>query len=146
MLTIHTILHPTDFSERSDYAFCLSCSLAHDYGARLVLLHVIPPPVLVAGGDSVASSIIEDFHHQISDKLGRLQSRYPDVHVEHRLAQGDPVTEILRVAQDSKIDMVVMGTHGLTGLKRVVMGSVAEGVASSATCPVVIVRTPFPHG
>jgi universal stress protein A len=144
MLSIQTILHPTDYSEYSEYAFRLACSLARDYRARLFLLHVIPGPLLIGGGDSVACKIIEKFLDEQRQKLDRLQPSRPTVEVTRQLAQGDPAAEILRVAREINCDMIVMGTHGLTGFKRLVMGSVAEGVTREAHCPVVIVKTPFP--
>jgi nucleotide-binding universal stress UspA family protein len=145
MLTIETILHPTDFSECSAPAFRLACSLARDHGARLVVLHVIPPPILVAGGDNVAAEIIDDFYAQQRGKL--VEVRPPDrgIELKHQLVNGDPVEEILRAARDTNCGMIVMGTHGLSGLKRVLMGSVAEGVTRAALCPVVTVRAPFPQ-
>jgi nucleotide-binding universal stress UspA family protein len=144
MLSIRTILHPTDYSERSEYAFRLSCSLARDYGARLFLMHVIPPPVPVDGGDPVVAKIIREFLDEQRQQLERLRPLDPSVNVAHQLTQGDPAAEILRVAQEIRCDLIVMGTHGSTGLKRLVMGSVAEGVAREALCPVIIVKTPFP--
>jgi nucleotide-binding universal stress UspA family protein len=143
MLSIRTILHPTDYSERSEGAFRLSCSLARDYGAQLVLLHVIPPPYLVDGGDPVVAKIIRGFLDEQRQQLERLRPLDPQVEVTHRLTQGDPPVEILRAAQKINCDLIVMGTHGSTGLKRLLMGSVAEGVAREAHCPVVIVKTPF---
>jgi nucleotide-binding universal stress UspA family protein len=143
MLPIQTVLHPTDFSERSEPAFRLACSLARDYGARLVVLHVIPPPTQVDGGDPVIADMIDDFHHKLNEKLHRLQPADQNVQVQHWLSQGDPVTEILRIANEAKASMIVMGTHGSTGLRRALMGSVAEGVERQASCPVVIVKTPF---
>jgi nucleotide-binding universal stress UspA family protein len=145
MLTIQTILHPTDFSERSEYAFRLACTLARDHGARLVVLHVVPSPILVAGGDPVAASIIEDFQKKEKEKLDEVRAFDPTVQVEHRLAEGEPVREILRVAQEINCGIIVLGTHGLTGLKRLLMGSVAEGIAREAHCPVVMVKEPFPR-
>jgi nucleotide-binding universal stress UspA family protein len=146
MLSIQTILHPTDYSERSEYAFRLSCSLARDYGARLFLLHVIPPPVLVDGGDPVAARSIREFLDEQRQQLERLRPQDPKVEVVHRLTQGDPAAEILGVAREIHCDLIIMGTHGSTGLKRLLMGSVAEGVARKAFCPVVIVKTPFLPG
>jgi nucleotide-binding universal stress UspA family protein len=73
MLAIQSILHPTDFSEGSAPAFRLACSLARDHGAYLIVLHVIPPPILVAGNDLVAARIIEDFHKQQSERLSRVR-------------------------------------------------------------------------
>jgi universal stress protein A len=143
MLSIRTILHPTDYSECSQGAFRLSCSLARDYGARLFLLHVIPPPLLVDGGDPVAGMVITEFLDEQRQRLEQMRPPEPQLEVAHRLTRGDPATEILRVSQEVNCDMIVMGTHGATGLKRVLMGSVAEGVAREARCPVVIVKKPF---
>jgi nucleotide-binding universal stress UspA family protein len=143
MLAIRTILHPTDYSECSEYAFRLSCSLALDYHARLFLLHVIAGPLLIGGNDPVACKIIDEFLDQQRQKLAQLQPSNPDVDVTRQLAQGNPATEILRTAREIDCDMIVMGTHGSTGLKRLVMGSVAEGVTREACCPVLIVKTPF---
>jgi nucleotide-binding universal stress UspA family protein len=143
MLSLRTILHPTDYSERSEGAFRLACSLARDYGARLVLLHVLPTPLLADSGDPVACKIVREFLDEHRQKLDRL--RPPDLKVEvtHRLAEGDPAAEILRVAREIHCDMIIMGTHGSTGLQRLLMGSVAEGVSRAAVCPVVIVKTPI---
>jgi nucleotide-binding universal stress UspA family protein len=142
MKTIRHVLHPTDFSESSRNAFQLACSMARDYGASLIVLHVIPPPVLVGGSDPVACQIIEDFYRQQREKLSQLRPPDATVEVDHRLTRGEPVDEILRAAKESNCDMIVMGTHGATGLKRVLMGSVAEGVTRASGCPVVIVKTP----
>jgi len=143
MLPIHTILHPTDFSDRSQLAFRLACALARDYGARLVLLHVAPIPVLVYG-EGVVPPQPDDYLEQLEEELHRLQAPDPSIHVEHRLKEGDPVTEILEVAEETGADLVVMGTHGRTGLGRLLMGSVAEHVVRRASCPVLTVRTPSP--
>jgi len=144
MLPIHTILHPTDFSDRSEFAFRLACALARDYGARLVLLHVAPLPVVVYG-EGIVPPPPDDFLERLEEKLHRLQVPDPRIHVEYRLKEGDPVTEILGTAQDIHPDLIVMGTHGRTGLGRLLMGSVAEQVVRQAVCPVVTVRAPFPE-
>jgi nucleotide-binding universal stress UspA family protein len=60
------------------------------------------------------------------------------------LQEGDPATEILRIAQECKCDLIVMGTHGRTGVARLLMGSVAEHVVRKAECPVLVVKTPLP--
>jgi len=66
------------------------------------------------------------------------------VRAERRLAEGDAVEETLRVAQEANADLIVMGTHGWTGLGRLLMGSVAEQVVRRASCPVLTVKAPFP--
>ena len=136
MLAIQTILHPTDFSERSGYAFRLACSLARDRDARLIVLHVMPV------------SLAEEkrgFGEEIAEELNRMEIPDPKINVERRLEEGDPAPQILRVAQGTGSDLIVMGTHGRTGLDRLLMGSVAEQVVRGAFCPVLTVKTPFPQ-
>jgi nucleotide-binding universal stress UspA family protein len=144
MLAIRTVLHPTDFSERSELAFRLACSLARDYGARLLVLHVAEPPFAVAGEGVVMLPFEEDLE-PLRRQLQQLRPPDPKVQVEHRLVQGDAATEILRVAEETKCDVIVLGTHGRTGVARLLMGSVAEQVVRKARCPVVTVKAPLPE-
>jgi nucleotide-binding universal stress UspA family protein len=141
MLLLRTILHPTDFSEPSAYAFRLACSLARDYGARLIVLHVATPPVVVYG-EGVLPPEPADFQDRLREQLHQVVPQDPKVSVGHRLLQGDAPTEILRVAGEDKCDLIVMGTHGRTGLRRLLMGSVAEQVVRKSSCPVLTVKTP----
>jgi nucleotide-binding universal stress UspA family protein len=144
MLTVKTILHPTDFSEGSRLAFRLACALAQDFGARLVVLHVAEPPAVVYGkGILVLEPQVDP--ERLRERLQEITPRGRNVQVEHRLAQGDVVTEILRIAQETQADVIMMGTHGRTGLKRLLMGSVAEQVVRKAACPVLTVKTPLPQ-
>jgi universal stress protein A len=144
MLAIQTILHPTDFSERSEHAFWLACALARDYGARLIVLHVADAPV-VAYGEGVAPPDPEELRAAAQEQLDRLQALHANIRAEHRVEEGDAVVEILRVAQEAHADLIVMGTHGRTGLWRLLMGSVAEQVVRQAVCPVLTVKTPLPE-
>ena len=141
MLPVRTILHPADFSERSQYALWLACALARDYGARLILVHVAAAPT-VAYGEGVVPPNPEELRAAAKDQLDRLE--VPHAKVERRLEQGHAPTEILRVAQKANADLIIMGTHGRTGLGRLLMGSVAEQVVRQAPCPVLTVKTPFP--
>jgi nucleotide-binding universal stress UspA family protein len=135
MPPIQTILHPTDFSERSGYAFQLACSLARDRGARLIVLHVMPVPLVQEK---------RLYREEMAGELNRIASPDPKVPVECRLEEGDAATQILQVAQETGCDLIVLGTHGRTGLGRLLMGSVAEQVLRRASCPVLTVRAPFP--
>lgn len=133
MLPIRIVLHPTDFSTPSDYALRLACSLARDRDARLIVLHV------------VATSLAAEkrgFGEELQDELTRMEIPDPQFRVERRLEEGEPVTEILRVAGETNCDLIVMGTHGRTGLGRLLMGSVAEQVVRKAPCPVLTVKMP----
>ncbi len=138
MLPVHTILFPTDFSENAQQAFPLSCSLARDCGARIVVLYVVPPPI---GHDQLLARRNPDEYHAGSwQALRQVQAPDENVQVEHRLEDGDAAKEILKVADDVQSGLIVMGTHGRTGLGRAIVGSVAEQVLRGATCPVLTVR------
>jgi universal stress protein A len=145
MFRIATILHPTDFSPQSEHAFHLACSLARDHAGRVIVLHVAEPP-LVAPGGGMTPPLPGGVWEAIETQLRGVQTPDAKVPVEHRLEEGKPADEILRVAQDVKCDLIVMGTHGRTGLAHFLMGSVAEQVVRKATCAVLVVKTPFPEG
>jgi nucleotide-binding universal stress UspA family protein len=141
MLTIKTILHPTDFSPASDNAFRMAAALAHDYGARLIALHVADPPVIVFG-EGVVPPEPAKHREAIQYRLDEMQAHAPHVAVERELAEGNPVAEILRVAEEHACDVIVMGTHGRKGLGRLLLGSVAEQVLRHAQCTVLTVKGP----
>jgi nucleotide-binding universal stress UspA family protein len=145
MTPSRTVLCPVDLSEPSEYTLHLASSLARNRRAGLVALHVAPPPVVVLGGLGGDATAVEQVTPEAYDELRaglrRLQPPFPDVPVEHRLEKGDAATEILHVAEEAGCDLVVMGTHGRTGLDRLLMGSVAEEVLRKASCPVVAVKT-----
>jgi nucleotide-binding universal stress UspA family protein len=142
MLPVRTVLHPTDFSERSDHAFRLACALARDCGARLFVLHVLRSPLVLYGGGAPppgAGQAEEEWN-----KLRQLQPRATGVQVVPCLAEGDPAEAILRAARETRCDLILMGTHGRTGLGRLLMGSVAEQVVRKAPCAVLMVKAPLP--
>jgi universal stress protein A len=143
MLAIRIILHPTDFSKSSDYAFRLACSLAQTHRATVHVLHVGRQPVF-APVEGLVPPEPKRYSEQLTAKLHEIRAEGPNVPVEYQmLFVGDPAAEILRVAQAIKADLIVMGTHGRTGLGRLLMGSVAEQVVRRAPCPVVTVKTPL---
>ena len=146
MLPIKTILHPTDFSGPSEYAFQVACSLARDYGAKLVVLHVDMPPVTI--GEVISYMEPEEYKEKLWAEFRRLEATEPgirDLRLETKLAEGNPAKEILRTANEIKPELIVMGTHGRTGLGRLLMGSVAEEVVRKSPFPVLTVKTPIPH-
>jgi nucleotide-binding universal stress UspA family protein len=107
------------------------------------VLHIVEPPAVVYGG-GIVSPKTEEHWEELRAKLRQLRPEDPKVHVEHLLVEGDPVAQILRGATETNCDLIVMGTHGRTGLSRLLMGSVAEGVIRKAACPVLTVKMPFP--
>lgn len=133
-----------DLSEPSRVAMEEAAWLANRLGAELTLVHVhIPPPaaasdVLVSSrGGALARA------HENEETLARWLAdaeRGAGRPARSRILSGDPAAEILRYAGEERCDLVVVGTHGRTGLTRVVLGSVAERVARQAPCPVLVVH------
>jgi nucleotide-binding universal stress UspA family protein len=142
MLHIRTILHPTDFSDYSQGAFEMACALARDYSAELLLVHVVPPAHVFAP-DGIAVSFPVEEPYDVHARLARLHADDSDVKTDHRVLDGDPTEQILKVARDANADLIVMGTHGSSGLTRLLMGSVAEHVMRKAPCPVLTIRGTF---
>jgi nucleotide-binding universal stress UspA family protein len=144
MLPIKTILHPTDFSEPSEYAFQVACSLARDYGAKLVVLYVDMPPVTI--GEVISYMEPEEYQEKLWAEFRRLEASEPgirDLRVETKLVEGNPAKEILKCAREIKPELIVLGTHGRTGLSRLLMGSVAEEVVRKSPFPVLTVKMPI---
>jgi len=144
MRSVQTILHPTDFSDNSRSAFQTACSLAKDHKASLIVFHVIPANG-AAKMPEPAPNPLEPAESQQCLKNWQLNwPKPPDasLRVEHRVAIGNAPGEILSLAGALDCDVIVMGTHGRTGLDRVLTGSVAEEVLRKASCPVMVVRTP----
>jgi nucleotide-binding universal stress UspA family protein/quercetin dioxygenase-like cupin family protein len=140
---IQTILHPTDFSENSRYAFQTACALARDEHATLLVLHVMMPSVSPLMQELLPDPLRSAESQESLARLPWPQPSDPQIRVEHRLAEGDPADEILRLSESLRCDLIVIGTHGRTGLRRVLTGSVAEEVLRKAVCPVLVVRTPL---
>jgi nucleotide-binding universal stress UspA family protein len=162
-MDVEKILVPLDYSEDSERALQWGASLAEKYAAKLLLLHVISKAVeevFPQGGASITptSSFSEvktpDTHalrrqpiiidlvdtadtelHDFAEK--NLQDIAP---VQVVVAVGRPAEEILRVAREEKVDLIVMGTHGRTGVRHLLLGSVAEAVTRHAPCPVFTAR------
>jgi nucleotide-binding universal stress UspA family protein len=136
---MRVILHPTDFSVSSEGAVRVARSLARDHGARLIILHVAALEILTDGTPAAAIDprIFRDNLEQARKRLDGPDLKYP---VETLLRQGFAPEGILDVAEEVKADLIVMGTHGRTGISRVLMGSIAESVVSKAECPVLVVK------
>ena len=116
MLPIHTILHPTDFTEHSNYAFQMACALARDYGARLVVLHAYRTPVVPVVNGAVFPEPLEVPREPLLAKLKDIKPIDPTIAVGRALMEGDPVFEIVRAVEEFDADLIVMGTHGRSGL------------------------------
>jgi nucleotide-binding universal stress UspA family protein len=138
---------PIDFSDASRAAMEVACDLARRFGATLTLLHAYPVPGYTFPDGSVVASprMLQELADQANRHLAdwqrdALQAGAPAVRVE--TAVGDPASEIVAWAQDKGADLLVLGTHGRTGLEHALMGSVAERVVRRARCPVLTVHPP----
>lgn len=142
MLAIKTILHPTDFSGHSQAAFEVARAVARDYGARLILLHV-SPPILMGGEVHALIAPPDEVREELTKRLKDMQSMADRVVVEIVLKEGDATAQILTTSKEMGCDLIVMGTHGRTGLSHLLMGSVAEAVVRKASCPVLTIKHPM---
>jgi len=133
------ILYPTDFSTLGQTALEMATSLARDRGAKLLIVHVEEPPMAYGGGE-LYYGIEEPTRAELQRMLSEVLPTDPSVGYEHRLMIGAPATGIIHLAEREGVDMIVMPTHGRTGLMRLLMGSVAEEVVRKAKCPVLTVK------
>jgi len=146
------IVAATDFSEDSALALSYAQEMAAKFGAELVLLHVDQPlapvmmtPELGPAMDIGAMSRIAEEQRMLAQReLDKLIKNVRDAGLKGKclLKVGSPFLEILHTAQNEKADLIVLGTHGRTGLAHVLMGSVAERVVQKAPCPVLTIRHP----
>jgi nucleotide-binding universal stress UspA family protein len=143
MFPIHTILFPTDMSSYAQAAFPFACALAHDCGARLIVLHVMPPPLYQEQIE--ARYHPEEYYAGPEDALRSIHAPAENVRVEHVLKEGNATKLIVEAAEEFKAGLIVIATHGRSGLRHLLFGSVAEKVLLQAPCPVLCIKTPFPE-
>jgi nucleotide-binding universal stress UspA family protein len=141
MIKIDRVLVPTDFSEYSDQARTYACELAKRFDAELHLVHVVHLVAQPFYGGPISDELLNPEEPAL-EKLEGLQG--PDLdqvsRVVRRVQVGSPFVEIVRYARENDVDLIVMGTHGRTGLAHALIGSVAERVVRKAPCPVLTVR------
>lgn len=145
MAKLKLILVPTDFSEMSEAAVDLAVGWAEAFEARVVLLHVMESPLYPFGfGKGSEPAIEKELRNAAFKKLEELAARYSEskAEVAPLLHKGHVFEQILHVAREEEADLVVMGTHGYSGLQHMMLGSVAERVVRLAPCPVLTVPAP----
>ena len=141
-----TILHPTDFSPASRRAFNHALALAREPGAELLLVHVLPTVMPMVGEGYMSPKTFDDLQRsmraQAQKQLDQFLAKAKAARVRARgmLYEGVAADAIVRAARARRAKLIVMGTHGRTGLTRLFMGSVAERVIGTAHCPVLTVR------
>jgi nucleotide-binding universal stress UspA family protein len=143
MSPIRKILVPTDFSSHAQEAFRVAHSLAKAMGASVVVFHVSRPPAVVSDGDRLLSAPAQAATNDVWEELRKIQAKDPTVPVEHAVIVADrpDAAHILGILQERGCDLIVMGTHGRTGLRHLLFGSVTEEVVRRAQCPVMVVKS-----
>jgi nucleotide-binding universal stress UspA family protein len=136
MINIQKILYATDFSSYSNQAYFHAVTLAESHEASLTILFVYTP--------ENKEGTSEDRKHWRA-QLEQIHPINPHIPVHHVFLEGDPAEEIVRYASEAGMDLIVMGTHGRSGLERLLMGSVAEKVMRDAACSVLVVKLPRAH-
>ncbi len=146
MIQIKKVVHPTDFSDNSKEALQYAIAICEWHKAELILLHVcevleFAPPEYYMDKDE-ASRQLQERVDAAKNELERIagEHRKDGLHVTALVATGKPFVEIIRTAKEQNADMIVLGTHGRTGLAHILIGSTAEKVVRKAPCPVLTIR------
>jgi len=146
MISIRKILFPTDFSECAKSAEEYAIALAGQFNAEIHLLHVLADLTTMLPDPGFAISLSKDdlamFKKEAQQRLEKIRPEgfSPPLRVVRALRTGNAFVEILKYAEEARIDLIVIGTHGRSGLVHLLLGSVAEKVVRKAQCPVLTVR------
>lgn len=143
-MNVKRILVPIDYSEGSEAAVRYAASLATEYDAELHVVHVYEPPAPYVNAGFAAASLPETEEMNEAQERAQLDKVQPptSVAVYRELLVGTPIDELVEYVEQNGVDLVVMGTHGRTGLERLLMGSVAEGLVRRAPCAVLTIKDP----
>jgi universal stress protein A len=144
-MKIQSILFPTDFSNYNDAALEYASTFAAGSGATLHIVHVHDTRTLTTAMGDASYLYAASWHEELEEARRRLGAILPSVNsvtCEHHCLTGVSEEEIVNLAADKHIDLIVMASHGRGGLSRLLMGSVAESVMRAAPCPVLIVKQP----
>jgi nucleotide-binding universal stress UspA family protein len=151
-LQLRRILLPTDFSGCANYALPYAAAIARAAGAAIICVHVVEPIVPAVAYSGLAEPMpIADISEQLEDSAERELpelagcEEFSGLKVEEVIVHGDAAAEIVRVAGEREVDLIVVSSHGRTGLGRIIFGSTAEAVVRHASCPVLVVKPPPPE-
>lgn len=144
---VRSILLPTDFSGCANHAFPYAAAIARATGASLICVHVVESVVPSVGYTGLTEPMpLADISGQLEDSAEKELPRLAEcdelagVEVEEVIAHGDPAAEIVRVASERGVDLIVISSRGRAGLGRILFGSTAEAVVRHASCPVLVVK------
>jgi nucleotide-binding universal stress UspA family protein len=142
-LEVEQVLCATDFSDCAAYAFQYALAIAAHHGASVELLHVTESSIYANDPPLEGEELGGKLEGRLLKRLDEIAaSQSVDVAIETTVVNGVPSVEIVRHAKATSADLIVLGTHGRTGLKHLLIGSVAEKVIRNAACPVCTIRYP----
>jgi nucleotide-binding universal stress UspA family protein len=146
MIKLKKILYPTDFSESSLEALKYGISFAKEYGAKLTVMHVVNEQIFSEGLSLPRVVSMEDVEREMVAEAERqlkviipLEDR-AGLDWEVVIKKGNPFLEIIRYAHEQDADLIIIGTHGRSGIEHIIFGSTAERVVRKAPCPVLSVK------
>ena len=144
MIKIRKILTPTDFSQHSKEALRYAVELAKVHDAEIILGHVMEPPIyptMFEGAAVAVPPLDESLRKQLQEHLETMRKEeIGDLPTKVIVREGSPTNELIELAREEDVDLIVIATHGYTGIKHMLLGSTAEKIVRNAPCPVLTVR------
>jgi nucleotide-binding universal stress UspA family protein len=146
MIEFKRILHPTDFSDSGSPSLSAACELASRFGAELHVLHVVQDVASIAAYGVAEAYLPPEWRTEIREQAEQSLQNVPpaelagNMKIVRAIAEGSPYFEVVEYARQHAIDLIVMGTHGRTGIPHIFLGSVAERVVREAPCAVLVIR------
>jgi nucleotide-binding universal stress UspA family protein len=147
-LSIKKVLVPIDFSDYSKSSLKYAVNFAKSFGAEITLVYVIEPiiyPPDFSMGQIAIPSVSPEWDERAKDELDKLAKNEisPDVKVKVVIKTGKPFVEIIETASEENVDLIIIATHGHSGVEHILFGSTAEKVVRKAPCPVLTLREPI---
>ena len=145
------VLVAVDFSENSEYAFNYALDLSKQFGGELTIVHVLNEPANLVGFYIPNSVVFEQLNKEVEEGASSKMENFCSANMgdfknyKTSIVSGHPYEEIIRKANETDASLIVMGTHGRTGIEHLIFGSTAERVVRSASCPVLTIRLPVEH-
>ena len=135
MAMLKKILAPTDFSELSAEGVRYACHLAKDTGAQVIVLNVI----VLDESNTTTKREMEQHNRRLEEFVAKTANHRADLKIRAVVVAGQPYGAIIDCAENEKVDLIVLSTHGRGGLSRMLIGSVTDKLLRGATCPVLVV-------
>lgn len=151
MFPLRKILNPTDFSMASQFGLNVALEMAAQYEAEILLVHVIVSIPGIAGIYSMSGARRVQNLEAVQEEAGRQMEQLvasvvpAQLRCDARVIEGQPAEDVVRLAKDEHVDLIVLATHGYAGFSRFLFGSVAEKVVRTAHCPVLTIRPTDSH-